>query len=425
MAACGAPRPLHAQPAVIADATVVFPIRVDEIRIVGLARTHESVVRRELGFREGDLVTRSDFDLAVARLWNTTIFAHVHGHVVEERGKKVLVFELEDRWTLNPLLSFGSGGGAFFFRVGATDNNLAGRFVEGYALYENFDGFHGGLALFRHPRLFDRRLELAVQVERLVRPRPGFSDQRTAASIEIAQLVDRDRVRLGVRTSAFADRFLLPLDTTPMMPRATETVIVEPRVRLGRIDSERIRQRGLTFEMRPGIGLSSSDVASQLASFTGEVIAFATVGDRWWLAARARAATISRVPTHLELYAGGLDLLRGFPDNYVRTRTFTLLNLEARLVAFDSTWVALIPAAFVDAIAARSPSGAPGTALSAGGGVRIVVPKFVASGLRADLAVPIHSTLRGVSEGEPSFGPATPRVDLGSIQPSFGVYQFF
>ena len=408
-----------------ADRAGSFPTRVDEIHILGLVRTHESVVRRELGFREGDVVTRPDFDLAVARLWNLTIFASVSGHLVEQDGRKVLIFELEDRWTLNPLLSFGSGGGAFYFRAGATDANIGGRFIEGYALYENFDGFHGGLAMFRHPRLFDRRLEITVQAERLVRPRPGFSDQRSAASVEIAQLVDRDRVRFGLRTSAFADRFLLPLDTTPLMPAPTDTLLVEPRLRLGRIDSERIRQRGITFEVKPGIGFTSSDVASELVSLAGEVLAFAPVGDRWWFAARARAATISRVPTHLELYAGGLDLVRGFPDNYVRSRTFTLLNLEARLVAFDSTWVALIPAVFVDAIAARSPHGTPGAALSAGGGVRIVIPKFVASGLRADLAVPIHSSIRGVSEDEHRFGPATPPVALGSIQPSFGVFQFF
>jgi outer membrane protein assembly factor BamA len=195
------PREARAQPAVKTEEATTFPVRIDEIRIHGLARTKESFIRREIGFREGDVVSKDDFDLAVARLWNTTIFAHVHGHVIREGDKTIVLFELEDRWTLNPLLSFGSGGGAFFFRIGATDANIAGRFLEAYGLYENFDGFHGGLLMLRDPRLFGRRLDLSVQGDRLIRPRSGFSDQRTSGAIEIAQLFDRDRMRLGLRTS--------------------------------------------------------------------------------------------------------------------------------------------------------------------------------------------------------------------------------
>ncbi len=42
------------------------------------------------------------------------------------------------------------------------------------------------------------------------------------------------------------------------------------------------------------------------------------------------------------------------------------------------------------------------------------------------LAVPVHANLRGVTEPEQRrFGPTTPSVDVGSVQPSFGVYQFF
>ncbi len=402
-----------------------FPARIDQIRIAGLARTKESFIRQEIGFREGDVVTKEDFDLAVARLWNTTIFAHVHGHVMQEDGKTIAIFELEDRWTLNPLLSFGSGGGASFFRVGATDANIGGRFLEAYGLYENFDGFHGGLLMLRDPRLFGRRIDLSVQGDRLVRPRSGFSDQRTSGAVELAELFNRDRMRLGIRASVFANRFLAPLETPPHYPMPTETLFLEPRFRIGRIDTVRIRQEGVTLEVKPGLGFTSSDVASEYVSFTGEVIALAMRGERWNFALRSRAATISKVPEHLELYAGGLDLVRGFPDNFVRTRSFALVNLEARFVAFDSTWIALVPAVFVDGIAARSPQGDAGTALSAGGGVRIIIPKLVASGLRADLAIPLHSNMRRVDEAERRFGPVTPHPDLGSVQPSFGVFQFF
>jgi hypothetical protein len=404
-----------------------LPARVDAIRIEGLIRTQASVVRRELGFAEGDVLTRERLDLAVTRLWNTTIFARVEGDAVVEDGHTVVVVRLEDRWTLNPLFRFGSGGHATFFRLGAADNNIAGRFLEVQAQYENFDGFHGGQVLFREPRLFGERLELLLQADRLVRPRNGFSDQRTQGIIEVARLAWLDRIRYGLRTSVFASRFLAPLDSPPYYPAETETLLLEPGLRLGRIDVIRLRQRGASFELRPGLGfVARSDVASRFVTMTGEVLAFAMLGERWNLAVRLRGSDISRVPAHLELFAGGLDLVRGFPDNYVRTRALALANVEARFIAFDSTWIALVPTVFADAVAARAPSGDPGTALAVGGGLRVLVPKFVGTGLRVDLAVPVQASLRAVSETEQAkLGPTTPSVNLGAPQASFGVYQFF
>jgi len=404
-----------------------FPVRVDAIRIDGLARTHPSVIWRELGFVEGDVITAARLDLAVTRLWNTTIFAQVGADVVVEEGRNVVVIRIEDRWTLNPLARFGYGGDAVFFRLGAADNNIAGRFIEVQAQYEYFDGFHGGQAIFREPRLFGERLDLLVQVDRLVRPRPGFSDQRTQGIVEIAKLAARDRVRFGLRASAFANRFLDPLDSPPFYPSPTETLLLEPAVRLGRIDTIRIRQRGTSFELRPGVGfVAGSEVADRFVTMTAELVSFAMLGERWNIAFRVRGSNVSRVPAHLELYAGGLDLFRGAPDNYVRTRALAFANLEARFIAFDSTWIALVPTVFGDALAARAPSGEPGTALSIGGGIRILIPKFVGSGLRADLAVPIHASLRPVTEPEQTrFGPTTPPIELGTPQASFGVFQFF
>ncbi len=403
-----------------------FPVRVDEIRVEGLVRTARYVVLRELGFREGDVVDKAAFDLAVTRLWNTTIFAHVEGDIVREGTRNVAVFRLEDRWTLNPLFRFGSGGDAFFFRLGAADNNVAGRFLELQAQYEYFNGFHGGQAIFRNPRLFGARLELAVQVDRLVRPRWGFSDQRTQAVVELGKLLEQDRLRVGVRASAFGNRFLPPLEGPRFYPDETVTVLFEPSLRVGRIDTVRIRQKGASVELRPGFAFTSSDVADTFASATLEALGFVMFGQRWNLAARLRASGISRVPPHLMIYAGGLDLLRGFPDNYVRTNALALANAELRFSAFDSTWIALVPTAFVDAAASRSPTGAPGTAVAVGAGLRVLVPKFVGTGLRVDLAVPVHASQRAVREPDQArFGPVTPEADVGSVQPSFGVFQFF
>jgi hypothetical protein len=404
-----------------------FPLRVDEIRVTGLARTDPSIVRNELGFREGDVITAERFELGLARLWNMQIFAHVDGAIVREGERYVAAFELEDRWTLNPLFSFGSGGSASYFRVGVSDNNIAGRFLEAQAQYENFTGFHGGQVIVHEPRLFGRRLEVFLRAERLTRPRPGYSDQRALGMLEIEALALDDRLRYGARVSAFDDRFVAPLDPPLYYPAPTQTLLVEPSLRAGRLDTVRLRQRGATLELRPGVGFTSSDVARRYASVTGEALAFVMIGDRTNLAFRARGAAVSDVPEHLQVYAGGLDLVRGVPDNYVRARAMLLANVEARFVVFDSTWIALVPVAFADAVTAKALTGRTGGALSAGAGLRILVPKFVGTGARIDVAVPLRADFERAasSSGLLSTGPPQPRADVGGFQLAFGVYQFF
>lgn len=403
-----------------------LPARIDEIRIEGLSRTKPFVVRRELQFSEGDLVDQHAFDLAVARLWNTGIFAHVDARVIREAGRNVAVFKIEDKWTLIPIFDFASGGGAFFFDVGATDSNLAGRFLEATAEYQNFQGEHGGRAIFHDPRFLGTRTDLFVKGERLIRPRPGFSDQRTLGSVEVDRLMFEDRIRVGFRVSVFADRFLPPTHGTPFYPPNTNTVLMEPSFRIGRVDTERLRLRGARLDLRPGLGVNWGDNHGTYVSVVAEVLAFAMFGSRWNLATRVRGGGIDHVPEQLEFYAGGLDLIRGFPDNYVRTQAYALTNVELRFVAFDSTWVALMPVLFTDAIAARAPSGTPGTAVSTGFGMRVLSPKFVGTGARVDLAIPLESTLRPVTQPEqPLFGPTTPVANLRSVQVSIGVYQFF
>ncbi len=384
---------------------IELPTRLDQIDVRGLIRTKELVVLRELGFAPGARVGRPELDLAIKRLWNTSIFAKVRGRLERHAGRTVLVLDLEDRWTLNPLLGYGTGGSAFFFRLGATDNNVFGRFLEYQAQYQYFDGFHGGQVILRDPRLFHQRMELTVQLERLVRPRPRFSDQRTLGAVELSRLFVDDRVRVGLRSSLFADRFLEPLEPPAVFPAPTETAVFEPSLRVGRLDTVRLRQSGATLELKPGLGLPVGGGGPQYAQFQVEALFFTLLGSRVNLATRVRAAGVSEVPRHLLVYAGGLDLVRGFPDNHAEARALALANVELRVVAFDSTWFALMPTAFVDGMVWRTPEGQRRTALSGGLGFRSLIPKFVGTGLRFDLAVPAESPFK--------------------LAPSLGVYQFF
>lgn len=408
--------------AVLADDTVhlpaqptatslTLPNRVDELEIHGTKRTHRSVIEREFGVRPGQVVREDQWAVGIARLWNTNLFSNVHGRVEARGSRNVAVLDLDERWTLNPLVGFSNGGGSTEFKIGVGDFNTFGRFLEFDAIYERFNEYNGFSLQLKNPRLLDQRIELAGAVERLMRPRPRFVDRRLHLRLESNTLLLSDRLRLGGSVDVFQADFLPP-GANPHEPAPMPTargMFADAGMRVGRMDLLRNRQRGFTLEVRPGVGATRGDqpVWGQLWL---ESMAFWAPGERWNLATRVQSAVMTEAPVFVHWYLGGLQQIRGFQDNHFRTRDYVLANVELRMVAWDSTWLALMPTVFVDAVAVHDDVRGRIAGLALGGGVRFLVPEFVRTGLRVDVALPIGA------QG------CTSASCLGF---SLGVYQFF
>lgn len=416
--------PLAATPVGEDAVPAALPCRVDRLDIHGLWRTERKVVERELPFRPGDTVTVDAFRLARARLWNLGLFSRVALTLEDRAGERVLVIELEERWTINLLFSFqalarrvdGRTESTSALRFGLADSNLFGRLIEVAAEYERFDQWHGARAYLKDPRLFDSRWEGTVLGEYGVRPRPDFLDRRLRVGLDLSELRNRDTLRIGGHVDLLHSTFLAPLDKSGAPPPEALGLVADVGVRLGRVDTVRIRQRGAAVEVRPGLGWT---VGGDRPGLHGQanLIAWAyhLVGDRGNLAARLQLAAMTAAPVHLRYHLGGLADVRGFRDNAVRTLTYAQTNLEARWIAWDSTWLALMPAAFLDAAVADGDALAERQAgvralVSTGAGLRALVPRLVRTGLRVDVATPLTD---GVCP------------DVLCPQLSVGVYQFF
>lgn len=386
---------------VAVEAPVAWPIIIDRVEVTGISWTKESVVLRELPWKAGDTVNEATWELGTTRLWNTDLFSRIEARLEPGDGAYVARYALEERFSLNPLLSFGAGGGKWWLRVGANDVNWLGRYLEWGVRYERFDVYNGGQGWLRDPRLFGRRLMGLVQLDYLFRPRPEYTRRRLGGAAELLGELD-DWTRVGAKLEVFRDEYLAPLEGEARPPPTMVAGQLTGTVRVGRVDTVRLRQKGWSLEVRETLGLPSSGLlySQTLLEFLG----FALVGTRWNVALRAQAGLSSEAPTELQYWLGGLDLVRGYADSLVRTPAFALANAEVRATLFDSMWFALQAVGFVDgAIAAQ---GGPKGLLSAGGGVRLLVPRLVKTGARADVAV----TLLG----------ARPEVGV-----SLGVFQFF
>ncbi len=404
---------------------VSLPARIDALDVQGLWRTERGVVERELPWRVGAVVSAEQWQEGLAKLWNMGLFSRVSSDLVRRGGQTVAVLHVEERWTLNPLISFAvlvqrnakPGEQSSWWSLGAEDTNVLGQYLDVAAAYEQFNQFSGGKAWLHDPRWLGRRLDALVQWEYLVRPRVGFADRRMLLRSELSGLLDGDRVKIGARLDLMRDHFFDAGDTPPMLPPDGKTALLDLGLRMGRVDVVRLRQVGQSLEVRSGVGLSAlSDAPGQVHSQAWlQGLGYWAPGERWNLAARVQGGHQSaNTPAHLQYFLGGLYEIRGVRDSYLRADRFGLANLEARYTAADWTWLAILPTAFVDMVVARDAERGWTGLVSAGGGVRLLVPRFVRTGLRIDLAAPMAGM------------PCTSAGLMGTcVGMSLGVYQFF
>jgi hypothetical protein len=402
---------LLAGPAFAAEPTAFTETTIDEIRITGLWRAEPFVVTRELPWKAGQTVTPEKWQLGLDRLWNMSLFSRINANVITEGDRKIAVFDLEERFTLNPLFKYSitqkSGGSpVWWLRVGLSDNNLFGRFIEFGAQYERFGTFNGGQFWLKQPRLFDRRLIGLFQIERLARPRPGFVIFRAMARFEVSGEVHDHLAFLG-RADFIADSFQPPVTGEPDRPKSNQGALLTGGVRLGRVDLDRLRMKHWQLQVQPTLGITNDAAGRTFGQLWSEFLWFLPFGERGTLALRLQGAAMTNAGRQNRYYIGGLDLVRGLQDNAIRTTAFGLGNFEVRFIAFDSMWLALVPTVFVDGVAALGEDGGNGRFEgTVGGGMRFLIPRLVATGMRVDVAVPM-------------------RKASGGPQLSLGVYQFF
>jgi len=138
------------------------------------AKTHEGFVRRELLFRQGDVLDPEVLAETERLLRAYRIFRSVS---VRPEGEKVVV-ETADAWTLLPRLAVSSRGGATTFGVGLDEQNLLGT---------------GRRVSVR----YDRGVERTERSFQLVDP--DSLAPHTSLSIGASDLSDGELVDVGVR----------------------------------------------------------------------------------------------------------------------------------------------------------------------------------------------------------------------------------
>ncbi len=388
-------------------------MRVETIEIEGLSRTREIVVRRELLFHEGAIVSLETIRESIARIKNLEIFRIVEFHFFKREpgpDQTALVIKVEERWTTIPYFSIRGGGGTTAYQAGLFDVNVAGRLNEAGAQYENLNGTHGGWVWYRNPRLADQHTRLGVDLAAQVRNRDLY---RTSGQREGAFTIFRKRTHVFVdhelhrswTVGGGADLTWDQVNESKIAPsyRDTNTSngyrfssrskarLFELFTEFGHVDTDIYLYRG--FEVRLTLQKSFEFLGS-----SHEFYRTLLVG-RWYIrlplraniALQMRTGQTSAPEVQDLFYLGGFDTVRGYPDGILRTKGFLQANAEFRIPSLRTPWLVLQHVAFVD-LARGSPflrentQGDRQDFGSVGAGFRLISPKIYSFNGRLDFA---------------------------------------
>ncbi len=382
-----------------------LPAKLRTLRIRGLESTKRHVVTRELGWREGEEVTEAQWDLGLTRLWNTVLFSKIEvRRVPVSPGVFDAELELDENFTLYPSVTAVSTRDTVWVRAGITEGNLFGSYREVSAHYEQFNDRVGGELFFRNPRVFDERMDWAVWLTRLARPRPTFTLLRSSARTELGKLFDEDRLRVAVRLEAGFDQYTTALNGTQEEQPSDPYVTAAMPLRFGRVDRTRAIFNGQSIDITPSATWTKGP-SGLFAAVTTDARFFRKWPWNLNLALRSVFSMTGASSDNFQPYVGGLETVRGYPDGFGHGTRYASLNAELRWAAFDWKYLVLMPAVFADGVLLGNTEDGRNRLASFGGGVRFLVPTFAAAGIRVDVAMPLTDGI----------GPSL----------SLGAYQFF
>lgn len=385
----------------LAFATALAPAAPSDILISGRQRTLPQTILRE--FPANASSDSLAFETGLQRLRNTALFAKVQGQWSPD-SQSVAISE---KWTTIPILKLRSGGGVTAFTVGLFDPNILGRYLEAGAQYENHEGTHSGVVWFREPRFLGTRTLLGGDAWLTHRLREDFAGERSRgwhgerrvrlhlfAEPEVRKGVVPHVGLEGLDDTLSSDLLELPeeLTATRRPGLASRSLVANLGLRLGTTDTDLEMQEGWTLEPRADLSLTGPSFHRESIEARG----FLRPASRLNFGVRVFWGTGSQRAEFHDWRIGGLEQVRGLPDNFLVGDQAWYANTEARATVWRGDFVRLQTVAFADA------GGVPGVDRreSFGAGVRILSPKLYRLVVRLDWA---HGFDGGLSGGLQQF----------------------
>lgn len=393
-----------------------------EVQVKGNKKTNQDTILSISKLNTNQTLSSKELQLAKQRLLRTGIFSDVS--IIKE-GDSITI-NVQERWTLIPIVKFSSGGGVSQLTAGVYEANFLGDISQLGAQYERLEDTNSGIFWYKTPHLYEDQYGLDLQFWEINRLRTKYDQAADNPTVSNGFLHTRSKLHLGVTKNLsdiirpqlfyefhgdrFSDRLVpeqaLGTVKTKGLPPNSTLHFAGIGINYDDLKRDAVFAKGLALNAEFKYGLAEE---SEIKKFfkTDFDLRYYKMIRNITLAQRFKIGFTNTEVLQYWNYFGGLESIRGFADNRFAGRYYWLSNSEARVpLVKKPSWI-LEGVSFVDLIGVSEyfKDSVNLTAASVGLGSRIILPKIYRFVFRLDFAKPLK------------------KDDNNEI--SFGVQQFF
>lgn len=401
-----------------------FPATVNVIgaRYSGLKRTNQEWLEGYIGLKYPVRLASDDAALIANKLLVTGVFTSVKTSLENAptgvSDERVLHVEVEEKWTLIPVIRGAFGGGTPLRVFGVYDIHTFGSHVILGGEARKYGDADPGFVLYaRLPRHEGGRHFVGGEVWRDLRLRSVFDDDgkeigRLATNAQLSRVrvltsvspenslgqVRRDPWKVGIDVSVvrespssfthsaeYEGSGNVPATLRPRDDIAAHAALM-PNIHYDDLDTDNLHLDGLKLDLRIGPVVGSATSHSRMITefFAYEQWSAASLN----LGVHGYVYTSSLDTLYSRQFLGGLDSVRGLPDGFLQGTRAAYLNTELRYTALRLKYLWVQSVLFQDTGAAGDSWEATraNARATAGGGLRFAVPQIYRLVIRLDYA---------------------------------------
>ncbi len=382
---------------------------IHSIKFEGLKKTKESYLRHFLELQEGTVFNPVSLKRDEQKLKNLNNLTQVVCRRDTCAQGINVVFEIQEAYTLFPIVNFGRIKGNFWTKVGFSELNLLGKGVQASAYYQNIDGRHNYNFFFKDPYIRGSQWGNYISVTKYASIEPLYFPSHSVRykydnlSVDLGASYEinyHNHIELG--GVYFIEKYqkheaALPASPGPEYLRAPKT--------MGKFfwyhnetNYHYFYRWGMENNLRVETVYNIND-GDWFHIFTNDLKYFKRIGETGNFALRFRFGISTNNTTPFAPFVVSSHVnIRGVGNRINRGTGSLVLNLEYRQTVFDEKKFAGQLVGFTDIGTWRSPGGSIREALSgnnyryfAGGGIRLIYKRAFDAILRIDYGIDLNN----------------------------------
>ena len=380
------------------------------VEFEGLSKTKPTYLLQFVESQKGTKLDSATLEMDRQRLTNLSMFSNVILELRSTEEGVIVVFQAQEIQTLLPILNFGGIRENFWFQIGASEVNLAGRGNQLSAYYQYYDRSSFNVHMVME-RIGGSKWGTVMNLVRWRTVEPLFFSSGTGSyeytnnTVGLGGLYHFNfHTRLELSSAYFTEAYSrLDAEPIPEAPQTAETrkQLVKTILRTDRRDYHFYLINGFCNQLNVEAVYSFDGDPDFYITFD-ELKLFHRIGRYGNNAARLRVGISSNqvgpfAPFVLDSYLN----IRGVGNRVDRGTAMIILNEEYRQTILDYGDFAMQGVAFTDFGTWRSPGGSLSDLREtknfewyAGGGLRFIHKKFYNAIFRIDYAVDVQTPYR-------------------------------